>query len=323
MLCYNDEKAIDIACTARIYCDRRYSPPSLTALRGMYSMATFTNRATISWGENSRDSNVVTGEILEVLSMSKNTAADTYLAGDTVTYVISLRNTGASPFTALTVTDDLGAYTVGDPAVTLYPLTYVVGSVQLYADGILVTPPTVESTSPLVFTGITVPTDGSVVLIYEAQINAFAPQDIGTGITNTATVSGGGLTAPLTDTAVITAEAGASLTISKALCPESVTDNGQITYTFVIQNSGNTEADAADGVVLRDIFDPILDPISVTYNGTPVSAGTFYTYDASTGTFETLAGVITVPAATYTQDPVTGIITTTPGTAVVRVTGTV
>ena len=73
-------------------------------------MATFTNRATISWGENSRDSNVVTGEILEVLSMSKNTAADTYLAGDTVTYVISLRNTGASPFTALTVTDDLGAF---------------------------------------------------------------------------------------------------------------------------------------------------------------------------------------------------------------------
>jgi uncharacterized repeat protein (TIGR01451 family) len=163
----------------------------------------------------------------------------------------------------------------------------------------------------------------SVMLVYEAAVNAFAPADIESTILNTASLTGGGLSSAVTDTAQIAAASEASLTITKSLCPETVAENGQITYTFVIQNTGNTPAEAADGVVLRDTFDPILDPISVTYNGTAVTTPAFYTYDAATGDFATVAGAITVPAATYAQDPTTGIITTTPGVAVVRVTGTV
>ena len=286
-------------------------------------MATFSNRATIAWGDTVRDSNVVTGEIVEVLSMTKNASRGTYFPGDTVTYIISIRNSGTTPFTGLTVTDDLGAYTIGDPAITVTPLTYVDGSVQMYVNGDLLSPPTVSGTDPLTFTDIAVPASSNLLLVYEATVNAFAPADPDGTILNTATVTGGGLSTAITDTAQITAAAEASLTISKSLCPETVTENGQITYTFVIQNSGNTEATAADGVVLRDIFDPILDPISVTYNGTPVSSPAFYTYDPTTGEFATVPGVITVPAAAFSQDPATGIITTTPGVAVVRVTGTI
>lgn len=286
-------------------------------------MATFTNRATIAWGDTVRDSNVVTGEIVEVLSMTKNAARGTYLPGDTVTYIISIRNSGTTPFTALTVTDDLGAYQVGDPAITVTPLTYADGTVQQYVNGDLIAPPTVTDTDPLTLTGITVPAGGNVLLVYEAAVNAFAPADTAGTIVNTAEVSGGGLSAPITDTAQITAASEASLTISKSLCPETVTENGQINYTFVIQNVGNTPANADDGVVLRDIFDPILDPITVTYNGEVVTSPAFYTYDPATGVFETVPGAITVPAAEFTQDPTTGIITTTPGTAVIRVTGTV
>lgn len=286
-------------------------------------MATFTNRATISWGDTIRDSNVVTGEIVEVLSMTKNAARSTYHPGDTITYLISIRNTGTVPFTGISVTDNLGAYPIGDPALTVVPLTYVDGSVQQYIAGDVTAPPTVADTDPLTFTNITVPAGSNVLLVYEAEVNAFAPADTTGSIINTATVSGGGLTAPITDTAEITAVQAASLTIFKSLCPETVTENGQITYTFVIQNVGNLPAAAEDGVVLRDTFEPILDPIAVTYNGTPVAAPAFYTYDPATGVFETVAGAITVPAATYSQDPATGVITTTPGTAIVRVTGTV
>ena len=286
-------------------------------------MATFTNRATISWGDTIRDSNVVTGEIVEVLSMTKNAARSTYSPGDTITYLISIRNSGTTPFTSLTVTDDLGAYQIGDPAQTVVPLTYVDGSVQQYIAGDLTAPPTVADTNPLTFTNISVPAGGNILLVYEAAVNAFAPADTEGTIVNTASVTGGGLTAPLTDTAEISTSRAASLTIFKSLCPETVTENGQITYTFVIQNVGNLPAEAEDGVVLRDVFDPILDPITVTYNGTPVASPEFYTYDPATGIFETAAGAITVPAASYSQDPTTGIITTTPGTAVVRVTGTV
>jgi len=51
--------------------------------------------------------------------------------------------------------------------------------------------------------------------------------------------------------------------------------------------------------------------------------GVNYTYDAATGEFATVAGQITVPAATYAQDPATGLWTIQPGVAVLTVTGTV
>lgn len=92
------------------------------------------------------------------------------------------------------------------------------------------------------------------------------------------------------------------LTISKALCPAVVTGNGQITYTFVIENTGNTEASEAERIVLTDTFDPILKNIAVTFNGAAWTAGTQYTYGETTGVFATLPGQITVPAAQYTQN---------------------
>ena len=114
----------------------------------------------------------------------------------------------------------------------------------------------------------------------------------------------------------------AELSISKALSPTTVTENGQITYTFVISNTGNTEATATGNVVVTDTFAPILRNIAVTYNGTAWTEGTNYTYNAATGVFTTLAGQITVPAASFTQNT-DGTFTVTPGTATLVITGTV
>ena len=50
---------------------------------------------------------------------------------------------------------------------------------------------------------------------------------------------------------------------------------------------------------------------------------TAYTYDEATGSFVTLPSEITVPAATYTQDPDTGAWVITPGVTTLVVTGTV
>ena len=113
------------------------------------------------------------------------------------------------------------------------------------------------------------------------------------------------------------------LTIAKAVCPAVVTDNGQLTYTIIVQNLGNTPITATDGVIISDTFNPILTGINVSLNGTALTEGTDYTYDDTTGTFATTDGTVTVPAATYTADPTTGAITTTPGVAVLTVTGTV
>ena len=103
----------------------------------------------------------------------------------------------------------------------------------------------------------------------------------------------------------------------------SVPENGTLTYTFVIRNNGFTEATAADNLVIRDTFDPILNITGVTLGGTALTPTTDYTYNAETGEFATVAGAVTVPAATYVRDAVTGAYNVTPGATVLTVTGTI
>ena len=255
-------------------------------------MASFTNFATLSYNGGTTNSNIVTGEILEALTAVKTAVSANYSAGDRITYALSLVNTGTAAITDYTVTDNLGGYTVG--ANTVYPLAYNAGTVRYYINGVLQAAPTVTAGPPLTVTGLTVPAGGSAVLIYETTATPVAPLATGS----------------------------ADLTISKALSPTTVAENGQITYTFVISNTGNTEATATGNVVVTDTFAPILRNIAVTYNGTAWTEGTNYTYNAATGVFTTLAGQITVPAATFTQNT-DGTFTVTPGTATLVITGTV
>ena len=283
-------------------------------------MATFQNFATLTYNGGVLTSNTVTGELLETLSASKTAVLASYGAGEDVTYVISLLNSGAQPLTNLTVTDDLGGYTFGGGVV--YPLEYSDGSLKYYVNGVLQAAPVVSAGAPLVISGINVPAGGNAIIVYEARVTEYAPLASAASIVNTATVTGGGLTTPVVATETVNARVGASLAISKTLEPAVVTENGQITYTFVIENYGNTEAVATDNVVLSDTFDPILDPITVTYNGTVWTEGVNYNYDATTGVFSTVVGQITVPAATYTQNP-DGTWTIVPGVATVVVSGTV
>lgn len=284
-------------------------------------MATFTNQATLSYNGNTTDSNIITGQILEVLSAAKAAVTGDYSPGDDVTYVISIVNSGNTAFTGLTVTDNLGAYDFNGTRLT--PLTYKDGSIRYYINGELQTAPAAAAGPPLVISGITVPAGGNAVIIYEADANRYAPPAPTSEITNEAVVDGMGLTAPLTASETITSRENAVLTINKSLSPLTVTENGQLTYTFTIQNSGNAPAAVADNVVLTDTFDPILDPISVTFNGTALTEGADYTYDITTGQFATVAGQITVPAATYTQDTATGVWKVTPGISTLVVTGRV
>lgn len=283
-------------------------------------MAIFTNQATLSYNNTVTTSNVTTGELLEVLSVTKTALQSTYGPGDAVVYFIQLVNTGTVPFTALTVSDDLGAYDFDGATVT--PLDYVDGTLRYFVDGVLQSTPTVTAGPPLTVSGITVPAGGSALLVYEAQPNAFAPGGAGAAITNIATVSGGGLSAPLTAEATVTAASAPYLTISKSLCPLTVTENGQLTYTFWLQNSGSAPAVATDNAVITDTFSPILSGLTVTFNGEVWTEGVDYTYDEATGAFATLPGRITVPAATFTQNA-SGVWVSEPGTAVLRVTGTV
>ena len=284
-------------------------------------MAIFTNQATLTYNGSSTNSNIAYGEIVDVLVATKTAVEGNYTPGQLVTYVVTLRNTGNTPLTGLVVTDNLGGYDFNGAMV--YPLTYEDGTVAMFTDGVPQVAPTVVAGPPLVFSNITVPAGSDVVIVYQAQANAFANPVVGGTIDNTVTVTGDGLGAPITATETVGAAAEPMLTISKSITPSQVVDNDRVTYTFIIQNSGNRAVVATDDATITDTFDPILSDLVVTFDGIVWTQGVQYNYNETTGLFSTVPGQIIVPAATYLQDPVTGAYTATPGIATLTVTGTI
>ena len=284
-------------------------------------MAIFSNQATLTYNGNSTNSNIAYGEILDVLVATKTAVEGSYTPGQLVTYAVTLRNTGTAALTGLTITDDLGGYAFN--GTTVYPLTYEAGSVTMFTNGVPQAAPAVAAGPPLVFSDITVPAGGDVVLVYQAQANEYADPAVGGTIENTVTVTGDGLSTPITAVETVGVTTDPALTISKSITPSQVVDNDRVTYTFVIQNSGNEAVIATDNAAITDTFDPILTALTVTFDGAAWTEGVQYNYDETTGVFTTVPGQILVPAATYTQDPVTGAYSATPGIATLVVTGTI
>ena len=281
---------------------------------------TFTNQATLRYNGEAVQSNITVGLIEGTLSVSKQAVEEQYAAGDTITYVVSIVNNSSAALTGLTVTDDLGAYPFATG--TIQPLTYVAGSVQYYANGVLQPDPTISTADGLTLTGISVPAAGNVTIIYSATVNEFAPLETGSSITNTVNVSGTDVTEATAVESIAVSNA-AALSILKSVTPIPVAENGRLTYTFQLFNSGNTAVPADENASVTDTFDPVLTDIVIMLNGTALTAATDYSYDESTGILSTADGVIAIPAATFTQDPVTGAWSTTPGAATLTVTGTV
>ncbi len=281
-------------------------------------MPLFTNQASLSYNDTVTNSNIVIGNLIETLTATKTAVVDTYARGDSITYVVTVLNSGTVAYNGLTLTDNLGAYTLGTN--TIVPLTYIEGSLLYYLNGALQPTPTVTSDDGLTVTGINVTPGGTALFVYQAEVNSFAPLGEGTSITNVATVSGESVTESVTATETVTAASSPELSISKSICPATVSENSQLTYTFVIQNTGNTGTVDTDNLVVSDTFDPVLRDITVTYNDAVLTLGTDYTY--VNGTFTTANGVIGVPSATYTQDA-DGTWIINPGVSVITVTGTV
>lgn len=284
-------------------------------------MATFYNLATLSYTGGSAVSNTTAGEILDILSASKSSLSDTYSQGQNIVYTVGLVNSGTAPLTGLVLTDDLGAYTVGTSSAV--PLTFRTGSLKYYVNGVLQPTPTATVGTSLTISGISIPAGGSAVIVYDTLVNQYAPLSTGSQITNTVTVSGDALLSSVSATETTSVSVLPLLGITKSLSPTTVSGSGQITYTFMIENRGNTAATEDFELQISDTFTPILKNISVSLNGVAWTEGTQYSYDETTGVFTTTSGLITVPAATFVQNETTGEQTVTPGVSVLTITGTI
>lgn len=285
-------------------------------------MATFYNQATLSYNGTVTSSNITAGEIIEVLSAEKYAVTPTYSVNSDLVYIISIINSGSSAVRGLTVTDDLGRYDFGEEGGSAVPLTYNDSSASIYVNGVQQSAPSVTSLSPLTITGITVPAGGNVLLVYSAKANRYAPLGADSSITNTAVISGAG-TEDITVSETVTADTAIDLAVTKSLSPAEVEENGEVTYTFVIQNYGINEVTAADDVIFADTFTPALSSLTAEFNGSAWTAGTNYSYSETTGLFSSLAGQVTVPPAQFSQDPTTGEWSVQPGISTLVITGNI
>ena len=282
-------------------------------------MALFTNQAKLSYDATTLHSNLAVGEVRSALSIRKTALSGDYRVGGTAVYLVTVANEGENDFSDLTLTDSLGAYAFGQG--TLYPLTYQTDSAMLWENGVLQSAPTVSAVRPLTVTGLTVPAGGTLQFVYRATVNSYAPPVSGGQIRNTVSLTGAPLTQTLSASETVTAAFVPALAIAKSILPVPVLENGRLTYTFVLLNTGFADADAGERVAVNDLFSPILHDITVALDGEPLSARSQYTYNEATGLFQTVPGQITVPAATAVQDARTGEWSVTPGSATLQVSG--
>lgn len=279
-----------------------------------------TNQASIAYRYNDRTasavSNIATATLNDPLSVEKVSLETVYRPGDEITYVITVTNSGLSALAGVSVTDDLGTYTVGNTTVT--PLTYT-GPAIFFIDGVYGgnATPTVGADG-ISFGPITLGAGSVAQVIYKATVNGNAPITEGGQITNTVTATASG-SAPVSDSNTITVDSYADVTITKTMTPSDVSEGDALTYTFVISNFGNAEA---TDIVLTDAFDPAPQNITVQLNGTAVPA-TDYDYVNGVLTLPngTSTTQLTLPPATVTVDPTTGEVVVTPSTLTVTVTG--
>ena len=287
----------------------------LFSKKGIIPMAQFTNQAQITYGNVVANSNIAVGEIISSLSATKTAIRETYNQGSDITYIINIVNAGANLLTDLTVYDNLGEYVFGTG--TLVPLDYIDGTLRFFVNGILQPTPTIDTTNGLTITGISIPAGGTALLVYEANVNRFAPIGEGGTITNEVVITGDCGNVVATET--VTAITEAQITITKSVSPVPVACGDTVTYTFLLQNYGATPLNATDNAIVSDIFNPVLSNVTASLNGVAV----LFTYDETTGAFATNPGAVTVPAATITQDPITGAWTVTPGASTLIVSGTI
>ena len=218
-------------------------------------MATILNQAnlTYTYGTTSASvlSNPAVTERIAAIAIEKRALEHAYRANASLTYLISVENSGAAAVQNLAVHDDLGVFTPAGASAAIRPLTYT-GPAVLYLDGELT-----ETLSPVADeTGVTftipnLPANAAALIVYSAQVNGFAPLETGSTITNTASIAlaDGALTA----SATVPVESYANVTIEKEMSPNPVEAGGTLTVTFTIENFGNVPA---TDVVLTDNENP-------------------------------------------------------------------
>ena len=287
-------------------------------------MPTIENFATVSYTSGgiteTKVSNVAEISIESAVGFTKTSLGNVYTDNSLLTYILTITNSSGSAISGSTITDNLGTYVFGTTELT--PLEYVSPAVLLINGQDVSSQLTVDSSveGNLIFTIPTIPAGATANIIYKAQTNDFAPLAVDSTITNVSTFESNSECADTSASATVSVANAANVSIIKQMCPNPVVCGDTVTYTIRIYNYGNT---AAENVVLTDQFNPTPANITVSRDGT-ILLGTDYEYVNGTLTIPATGGTpVTIPPATFAQDPVTGVVSVTPSVIEYTITGTI
>lgn len=285
-------------------------------------MATIENFATVSYTSGgvteTKVSNLAEVGFESAVNFTKTTLGDTYGEGSVITYILSITNTSASPITNVNITDDLGSFTFGTMELT--PLAYTAPALLLVDGQDVSAQLTVDSATAgsLTFSFPTLPAGANANIVYRAEVNEYAPLDLSSTITNTATLTSDSECSDGSATATVTAASAANVSVFKQMSPNPVVCGDTLTYTIRVYNYGNIPA---ENMTLSDTFNPAPESITVSKDGVLLNASEYSYVD---GTLTTPVGTgtpVSVPAATFTRDATTGIVSVTPGIVEYVITG--
>ena len=233
------------------------------------------------------------------LSVTKTANPTTYLAGDIITYTVTITNNSSSYLNGVRIIDNLGggnlAYVVGSGSLTTSTETYPVSPI---------------ATNPLTFTLQQLGVGESMTLTYRSQVIFNLPSSV-SSITNTITGIGYTATGTITDTdsETILKKNSAQVELIKTSSLDTVSENQPFSYYLTLNNLNTTPAIVQQitdqlplGFVLTDVYLKIGSGTNTELNATDytLTSGNLFTLPSSSGPF------VTVPSNGTTVVTLTG-----------------
>ena len=231
---------------------------------------------------------VTVSVLTPALTITKTASTATATPGSTVSYTITVANTGQTPYSGATVTD---------------PLTSVLDDAA-YNGNAAATTGTVSFTSPtLTWTGSLNP-GAAATITYSVTVHS---PDTGDGIlanTVTSATPGNNCPAGSTDPRCTTTVTVTALTITNIASVSTTTPGSVVAYTVTITNTGQAPY---DGAVVTDPLGGILDDATYNSDATATAGSVTFTSPSLTWTADLAPGAAaTITFSVTVNNPDTG-----------------
>lgn len=266
-------------------------------------------------------SNTASANLLENLTMNVNSLGSTYFWGTTVTYIVNIKNNSNFESKNLKITHNLTSSSsdknLSDTC--FVPLEYISPSF-LYIDGIFNSEISPEiNPNKIIFEIASISKNSTITIIYKLIVNQYAPIDPDSTLVNEISLVYDGMKDTVASQINLTPEKKADVKVIKSMSPSNISAGEEITYDFFLYNYGNT---VASNVILTDNFSPAPNITSIKSENQELI---FSDYSYLNGTLSipsyNSSFNLAIPAAKFSKNPETSLISANPGVVHIEVKG--